>query len=108
MEESEILFKTIIDKLVEKHAEVSQGKMMSSPGIKYGNKVFAFYYNDQMVFRLGKDFDPNAEGISKFSYLSPFKNKPPMKGWIEVPFTDHQKWQDLAELALKKMKRGSG
>ena len=104
MEESQVLFNTIIDKLVRKHALVVAGKMMSSPGIKYRNKVFAFYHGDQMVFRLGKDFNPEKEGIPQFSYLSPFKNKPPMKGWIEVPFIYRQKWFYLAELAQEKMK----
>lgn len=108
MEESAVLFNAIIDELSTKNVSVEAGKMMSSPGIKYKNKVFAFYYGDQMVFRLGKDFDPETKGISQFSYLSPFKNKPPMKGWVEVPFTHHQKWPYLAGLALEKMQREIG
>ncbi|MDN5212643.1 hypothetical protein QQ020_11325 [Fulvivirgaceae bacterium BMA12] len=105
MEESEILFNTITNELTSEHAAVAAGKMMSSPGIKYKNKVFAFYYNDQMVFRLGKEFDPEVLGITQFGYLSPFKNKPPMKGWVEVPFVYHQKWRDLAALALEKIEK---
>ena len=105
MEESTVLFNNIIDNLSSQYPEVTSGKMMSSPGIKYRNKVFAFYHANHMVFRLGKDFIPEEEGISTFNYLSPFKNKPPMKGWVEIPFVYHKKWPDLAEMALMRMKK---
>lgn len=108
MNDSALLFNTITDNLSTSYNEVSSGKMMSSPGIKYKTKVFAFYFGNQMVFRLGKSFDPESEGITQFSYLSPFKNKPPLKGWLEVPFIYHRKWPDLAEQALEKIKSEIG
>ena len=58
MDKEEDLFNKIVEKLSKKHNFVSKGKMMSSPGIKYKTKVFAFYYNKEMVFRLGRDFIP--------------------------------------------------
>ena len=59
-DQEEILFRKIAEKLATENDSVSPGKMMSSPGIKCKNKVFAFYYNKQMVFRLGKEFDPRS------------------------------------------------
>ena len=77
---------------------------MSSPGLKYKDKVFTFYYKDLMCFRLGRDFDPKTEEIAEWGYLSPFKAKPPMYDWVEIGENYAAKWSGLAEMALEKMK----
>jgi hypothetical protein len=100
MDQEEIIFRKIADQLAKENNSVNLGKMMSSPGIKYKNKVFAFYYNKQMVFRLGKEFDPKSFQIEKFSLLNPFKNKPPLAGWFQITFADQDKWEKLARRAL--------
>lgn len=106
MDNSEKLFYSIGEILSEEIDEVSIGKMMSSPGIKYKDKVFAFYYKDQMVFRLGRDFDPSSEGINNFSLLSPFKTKPPLADWFEIPAEYENKWESLARKAMAKLSSG--
>lgn len=88
-----------------KKSQVKAGKMMSSPGITYKSKVFAFFYKDKMVFKLGKEFEPKDHKISKYSYLSPFKNKAPMKAWFEIPFSEKKHWPTLTELALEYIKK---
>ena len=100
MDDEHYIFQSIVDKLVGEDDSIVLGKMMSSPGIKYRNKVFAFYYGKEMVFRLGKGFDPESYGVENYSLLSPFKSKPPMAGWFQVPFTESQKWEKLARHAL--------
>lgn len=85
MDTSEKLFYSIAEKLSMENDNVSLGKMMSSPGIKYKDKVFVFYFKQQMVFKLGKEFDPPSIGINNFSLLNPFKTKPPLAGWFEIP-----------------------
>ena len=106
MENAEKRLYEIAENLMKKESNVTLGKMMSSPGIKYKNKVFAFYYNKEMVFKLGKEFDPASFKIEKFSYLSPFKNKPPMMAWFVITLEDEDKWEALAGEALKIMKEG--
>jgi len=106
MEPAERFFIEIITALSSQHPNVFPGKMMSSPGIVYKTKVFAFYYHDMMVFRLGKSFVPEDHGIIEYSYLSPFKNKPPMRGWLEVPYKYHNQWESLAIKAMEKIKSG--
>jgi len=90
--------------LIKKHNGVAHGKMMSSPGLKYKKKVFAFYYNHEMTFRLGKDFNLTALGIDKYSLFSPFKNKPPLAAWFNIPYEYQNQWEELAEVALNKLK----
>ena len=104
MDKEESMYLIIGDKLIKKHDGIVHGKMMSSPGLKYKNKVFAFYYNREMTFRLGKGFDLNKLGINKFSLLSPFKNKPPLAAWFNIPYEFRKHWEELAEIALSKLK----
>ncbi len=108
MEKEESLYQVIGDKLIKKHNGVAHGKMMSSPGLKYKKKVFAFYYNQEMTFRLGKNFDLAKLGINKYSLLSPFKNKPPLAAWFNISYEYQHQWEELAELALNKLKEEIG
>jgi len=97
------LFRTIADLLLLENHAVTLGKMMSSPGLQYRGKVFAFYHNSQMIFKLGRDFEPEVLGIQQFSVLAPFKTKPPMVDWFEFPSTEQHRWEELARLALKRI-----
>jgi hypothetical protein len=75
--------------------------MMSSPGLKYNNKVFAFYHKGNMGFRLGPQFSPPQHGIKFAKPLSPFKTKPPLKGWYVIDQIEKDLWPVLAEMALE-------
>lgn len=103
MTEAQALYESIADQLVSSHLDITHGKMMTAPGLKYRNKVFAFFYEGEMTFKLGKGFEPGDYGLHEVRFLSPFKNKPPMKAWIIVSDLDHDKWAELAELALEKI-----
>ncbi len=54
------------------------GKMMNAPGLKCGDKIFAFRAKQGMGFRLGREFDFNAHGSIDFERLNPFKTKGPL------------------------------
>lgn len=99
------MFEQITAELTQQ-AEVILGKMMSSPGLKYNNRVFAFFHKEQMTFKLGDDFDPASWGLTDVGPLSPFKTKPPLKGWLVVGSLHQDQWPTLAELALERMKMG--
>ncbi len=103
MTEAAQLFDAIVEEFTRKE-DVLPGKMMSASALKAKGKVFAFFHNDEMTFKLGKDFDPEAYGLQHWSYLSPFKNKPPMKAWYTIPFVHHQSWDTLTRLALDKLR----
>lgn len=99
-------FRSIAERLIHENTAVALGKMMSSPGIQYQGKVFAFYYAGRMVFKLGRDFQPESLGIRQYSLLAPFKTKPPMIDWFEIPSTEQQRWEALARYALQRMSGG--
>ncbi len=93
-------FKRIAAAFTYIHGDVAHGKMMSSPGLKCNNRVFAFEMKDGMGFRLGPDFDPDAAGLQSARPLSPFKTKPPLKGWYIVGEAEQSRWEELAGQAL--------
>lgn len=96
-------FSAIAERLTQEHNDITLGKMMSSPAIQHQGKVFAFFYNKKMVFKLGRDFQPESLGISEYSLLAPFKTKPPMVDWFEIPSTEQQRWEELASYALQHL-----
>jgi len=105
MSQEEKIFHEISENLSGKNELVHAGRMMSSPGITYKNKVFAFYYNREMVFRLGKGFQPESIGISEFNLLNPFKYKAPLAGWFVISGKFLNQWKELANRALKEIQR---
>ena len=98
--EAKELFDQITNDLIEKNPNVRLGKMMSAPGIQYKKKNFAFIHDGEMTFKLGKNFNAQANGIHEVRYLSPFKTKPPLKAWYVISQSQMQIWPDLAEMAL--------
>ncbi len=80
--------------------QIEAGKMMSSEAITYKGKVFAFFSRSKkMVFKLGKNFNPELEAF-EINVFSPFKNGRPLNGWFEVPFSESNQWELLTDKAL--------
>lgn len=104
MAKVKLSYDQIAEKMVQKYEDVHHGKMMSSPALVYNNKVFAFYYGDSMVFKLGKDYDIRQHGEIEYELLNPFKNKAPMLAWFVISYDAVVHWDVLAEAAYKIMK----
>src|SRR5262249_3454432 len=101
--DEERLFREIADLLTLENQAVTVGKMMSSPGLQIQGKVFAFYHDRKMIFKLGQDFQPESLGIQQYSLLAPFKSKPPMVDWFEIPSSEQHRWEDLTRSALQRI-----
>lgn len=97
------IFEKIQADLIASEPEVSEGKMMSAPGLKYRKDTFLFYLpkTDEMGFRLGAEFSPGAYGLETAHLLSPFKTKPPLKAWHLVHSSESAAWEELAKKALQ-------
>ena len=100
MSQPQELFNSIVEKL-SRDPDVHLGKMMSAPGLKFNDKVFAFFNNGTMGFRLGTNFSPDKMGIKNSKPLSPFKKKPPLKGWFIIEQYERDTWEMLSEMALE-------
>jgi len=106
--EEAALFNSLADKLELKHKHVARGPMMSAPGIRYKNKNFAFFHDNEMTFKLGKNFNAKANGIKIIRHLDPFKTKPPLTAWYIIAADQKEIWEDLATLALDYIKQEVG
>ena len=103
VETEELFFRSIAEALANENSDVTWGKMMSSPGIRYKDKFFAFYYNKGVVFRFGREFKPETVGINNYTLLAPFKTKPPLVDWFCISAGDQGRWEELARIALQRM-----
>lgn len=101
----EAYFNEIRAAFCSKETGINAGKMMSSEAITYNDKVFAFFSrNKQMVFKLGKEFDPDDNDF-EIRAFNPFKKRGPLNGWFEVPYTAKKHWEPLARKALNILKQ---
>ncbi len=101
MTKEETLYLSITDKFTNADPLVQIGKMMSAPALKYNDKVFLFFHKTEMGFRLGPNFDAIKFGLLNPKPLSPFKSKPPLKGWVIVTHEESNQWDMLSTLALE-------
>lgn len=82
------------------------GSMFGKPCGKFSGKAFVSFFQDEMVFKLGKEeielIKPNYPGAQNWD---PSGKGRPMKDWIQIPtdFTDD--WQDLAEQAKASLEK---
>ena len=99
-------YEHLFDSLIAREDDVSPGVMMREPALKCNGKVFMFYYEakEAMCFKLGKNFPIEEHGVSEYSHLNPFKNKPPMMAWYLVGGEYEETWDRLAESALTSMR----
>ncbi|MCK5277867.1 MAG: hypothetical protein KAK04_05000 [Cyclobacteriaceae bacterium] len=104
MYQPEKQFNSIVSKFTSLDQDVHLGKMMSSPGLKYKDKLFAFYHKETMGFRLGPNFNPEKIGLKNAKPLSPFKKKPPLKGWVIIEQYESDTWEMLTEMSLEYTK----
>ncbi|MDA3952458.1 MAG: hypothetical protein PF485_02355 [Bacteroidales bacterium] len=104
MEKERVFYNELVEKIISNFKGTYEGKMMSSPGVKFNNKVFVFYFKKDMVFRLGDEFSPLAFAIKNPRLLDPFKNKPPLKGWFVIGYDQKDRWEELSDLAFEFVK----
>lgn len=105
MEKEEKFFHQLREQIIAEHEGTHTGTMVGAPGIQFDKKNFTFYYRKAVAFRLGRDFEPESEGIHQYELLNPFKNKPPMKDWFVIGLDYREQWPLLAQIALQKIKR---
>lgn len=103
MKEEE-LFVQIRKELCNQDKNISSGKMMHAEAIIYQGNVFAFFSKEKkMVFKLGKAYDTSSDEV-ELTPFNPFKNKGPLAGWFELPYTSHKEWLKMAKESLARIK----
>lgn len=99
-----IAFEKILIDLTSRYQDVSIGRMMSASAIQYQSKIFCFFKDEKMVFKIGRETDLKKEyQIDSYDLFSPFDSKPPMQDWFIVSKEFQSRWHILAGQSLQKL-----
>lgn len=73
------------------------GQMFGKPCLKIDGKAFAAFFQEQMVFKLGKEHITDFKAIYSGSVnWDPSGKGRPMKDWLQVPNEFKADWEKLA------------
>ncbi len=100
----------LVDDLCARNDDVEPSQMMGMPCVKRGGKMVAGFASgtglanseDAMVFKL-PDPDRHAEalGLDGAHLFDPSGRNQPFKEWVVVPAAHADRWETLAEHALR-------
>lgn len=78
------------------------GNLFGKPCGKINKKAFVAFYQDEMVFKLGKEqVDLLIEKYKNAQNWDPSGKIRPMKDWIQIPKVYQKEWHVLCEEAVK-------
>jgi hypothetical protein len=99
-------FDQIVDDLSGRDPDVEGSQMMGRPSIKAGGKLIACLESrGTMAFKLPDEAEQEkALALDGARVYEPADNGRQMGGWIEVPPAHEEKWEELAETALRLRK----
>ncbi len=79
----------------------TMSQMFGKPCLKTGKKAFAAFFNDEMVFKLGREeVNLLKEKYPHSQNWDPSGKNRPMKDWLQIPNDYKEDWADLAKQAL--------
>ncbi len=96
-------FDGIIDHLARVHEAVAAGKLFGVRCIKADGKPFAAFRDDAMVFKLRGAQHAEALALPGAVLFDPSGQGRPMREWVAVPADHAERWEGLAEVALRRM-----
>lgn len=82
----------------------TKGKMFGALCLKAPNgKAFAMFWKDFMVFKLDGEAAQKAMHLQEASLFDPMGGRP-MNGWVQLPFSQKEEWERLANEAYDFVK----
>src|SRR5215467_9312291 len=80
-------------------------QMMGMPCFKVNGKMFAGFFEGDMVFKLHGDDHRKALSLTGSKLFDPGKMNRPMKEWVQVTFKHKDKWEEFAKSAFNYVKK---
>lgn len=94
------------ESLIEATAEAELGNLFGKPCGKLNKKAFVAFFQDEMVFKVGKEevnlLLDQYKGSQNFD---PSGKNRPMKDWIQVPSDYQADWKELLWQAKEFIKQ---
>lgn len=93
--------KKLFENLIEQTEDAELSQMFGKPCGKLNKKAFIAFFEDEVVFKLGKanieEWILTASGSKNFD---PSGKGRPMKDWLQVPTKNKKHFAELLELSL--------
>lgn len=87
----------------EAHAEVTSGAMFGMPCAKVAGKAFMGSFDGGVVFKLNEPARTDALALPGSELFDPSGSRP-MREWVVVRPESQDRWTELAEAALDKVR----
>ena len=98
MSDNQKYFETLILEIDD--AEL--GNLFGKPCGKINKKAFVSFFEDEMVFKIGKEaVDKLLEAYKGSQKWDPSGKKRPMKDWIQIPGKFKSNWKELTAMAIE-------
>src|SRR5690349_24706290 len=92
---------TLYHQIAAELPDAMESKMFGAKCLKAPNgKALALYWQECMVFKLQGEAAGEAMSLDGVQVFAPAADRPPMNGWIQVPFDYADRWKEFAESAL--------
>ncbi len=92
----------LVDDLCARNDDVEPAKMMGMPCVKRGGKLVAGFTQGGMVFKLPDSAQhTEALALDGAHLFDPSGQGHPFKEWVVVPAAHADRWESLAEHALR-------
>ncbi len=98
------LFMGILQNLEKRHTHLARGVLLSAPAIEYKGRAFAVCCKDRLLIKLQDPEAFSGRGIHIFPEFRPFRSGMTLSAWRQIPYYYHSDWEELAELALGKLR----
>lgn len=80
-----------------------ESKSFGAPCFKVGSKVFCWFFDAEMVFKLDPADVPEALSYDGARLFDPSGKGKPMKAWVQLPFEYAEEWPDWARRAAQAL-----
>lgn len=97
------MFDALVNRLLLAHADAAivHTKMFGLPAIKVNGKLCAVLEGTSLVCRLSPKTHTIALSLPGAHLFQPYKERPPMKEWIVIPFANEKEWARFASRACE-------
>jgi hypothetical protein len=93
----------LLDSVRQEHPEVESGAMFGMPCAKVAGKAFMGSFDGGAVFKLDEPARSQALELAGSELFDPSGNRP-MREWVVVGPGNRDRWPELAEAALRKVR----
>jgi hypothetical protein len=81
-----------------------ESQMFGKPCFKINGKAFTSFFNNCMIFKLNGDQYKEALSLDGSIKFDPSGKNRPMKEWVQVSFSDADRWFEFANDAFEYVK----